>query len=148
MPAQTLDYVAAFRSWAERAPGPAAELLGEMTARVESLAASQAATTWIESFDAYGSLLEQLGTAMGRPVLTVAHLQLRAQARSHGLVYKSCGAGGGDLGVVLSTDPERLDAFCRVAWSKAAHPLNLTLDPHGASARSIGPASAEPAVIA
>lgn len=147
-PAQTLDYVATFRAWIERDTGPAARVLAEMTATVESLAATRDAQVWMECFDAYGALLERLGAAMGRPILTEAHLQLRALAQRHGLVYKSCGAGGGDLGVALSTDPERLDAFCSAAWSNAAHPLNLNLDSRGASARSTGSALADSASIA
>ncbi|EIL96926.1 hypothetical protein UUA_16568, partial [Rhodanobacter thiooxydans LCS2] len=47
-----------------------------------------------------------------------------------GVVYKTCGAGGGDIGIALATDTARLQAF-RQAASAAGFPV---LDLHPAAA--------------
>lgn len=136
-PAQTVDYVAAFQSWREREPAAARRLIAELSRRVEAVVASDAAQDWLDSFQAYAERLEPLGAAIGRAVMSRPHLQLRALARRHAVVYKSCGAGGGDLGIALSNDAAGLDAFCRAAWSLNAYPLDLQADTRGASARWI-----------
>ncbi len=146
--AQTVDYVAAFRSWQAREPSAAARLIAALGERVELVAANDSASAWLDAFDACAELLGPLGTAIGQAVLSPPHLRLRELARQHRLVYKSCGAGGGDLGIVLSNDPERLDAFCSAAWSQCAHPLNLSIDSRGATAQGFGSAAADPVFTA
>jgi len=147
-PAQTVDYVAAFKAWQTREPVAAARLVAALGERVEAVGKSDSASTWLESFEGFTELIEPLGSAIGRAVLSAPHLRLRTLAREHAVVYKSCGAGGGDLGVAISSDPTRLEAFCRAAWSQDVHPLDLRIDWRGASARRIGSAQADRTFIA
>ena len=39
------------------------------------------------------------------------HDDLIASAAPATIAYKPCGAGGGDIGIVLGTDPKEVDAF-------------------------------------
>ncbi|MCY4128288.1 MAG: hypothetical protein OXG15_03470 [Gammaproteobacteria bacterium] len=50
-----------------------------------------------------------------------------------GVLYKPCGAGGGDTGVALSDDPKALDAFERTVTRKGLNLLNLKVENHGAT---------------
>jgi len=131
VPAATGDFVTAFHDWRERAAGSG--LLAEMSQRVEHAAASRTAADWIEAFDAFGGLLERLGRFMGREIMTEPHRNLRRLAAGHGVVYKSCGAGGGDLGIALSTDPDALERFRTESLALGAHPLELGVNRQGAS---------------
>lgn len=59
-------------------------------------------------------------------IFDACHEKLVAEARSAGLIYKPCGAGGGDVGILMGTKYEKLDEFlagvpvasCRVLESK------------------------------
>ena len=46
-------------------------------------------------------------------IFDAGHREWLDTASSSGLVYKPCGAGGGDIGIVLGTDDDRLDDFVR-----------------------------------
>ncbi|EIM03110.1 hypothetical protein UUC_07101, partial [Rhodanobacter denitrificans] len=61
------------------------------------------------------------------------HRALAALAARLGVAYKTCGAGGGDIGIALATDAARLQAFRRAA-SAAGFPV---LDLHPAAAASV-----------
>ena len=54
-------------------------------------------------------------------------------ANHSGVLYKPCGAGGGDIGVALSDDASKLAAFERTATQKGLTILNLNVARHGAS---------------
>ncbi len=58
----------------------------------------------------------------GHADLTVAETEL---------VYKPCGAGGGDVGIALSVDEARLERFAVSAAEHGARRLAVSLDPRG-----------------
>jgi mevalonate kinase len=39
-------------------------------------------------------------------------------AAATGITYKPCGAGGGDIGIALTSDKEALSRFCTAASDK------------------------------
>ncbi len=55
---------------------------------------------------------------------------LRAAARALNLVYKPCGAGGGDVGIILGSDAAELDAFVAALPSHFSA-IDCTLDAGG-----------------
>jgi mevalonate kinase len=63
-------------------------------------------SAFLRAVEAFWSGLEELERVLGVPVLSEPHRRLHELAASCGYVYKPSGAGGGDLGVALSTDPE------------------------------------------
>ena len=80
------------------------------TAAVEALAAGDAAG-FLSCASSYANDLRALGLASGVSIYSEEHVAIAAVAASHeGVVYKPCGAGGGDVGVLFATDPERLTA--------------------------------------
>ena len=47
------------------------------------------------------------------------------------LIYKPCGAGGGDVGIALSTDKDRLEAFAALAAGLGVRRLEIAIDTRG-----------------
>lgn len=134
--AQTTDFVAAFEAWKCARPEQAAS----MHRRLEKIASRAVAPgvdaeTIVAAAADYAEALLELGTAMGLEIMSAPHRRLARLARRSGVVYKSCGAGGGDLGIALSLELERLETFARDASDAGAVPLNLQISESGASFR-------------
>ena len=55
-----------------------------------------------------------------------------------GLVYKPCGAGGGDIGILLAEDASNADEFVAAALPDGFKPLDLRIDEQGATVTSAG----------
>ncbi|MDG2107099.1 MAG: hypothetical protein P8J74_00420 [Woeseiaceae bacterium] len=45
-------------------------------------------------------------------IFDMGHDELWREAKARNLIYKPCGAGGGDVGILLGLDNVELDAFC------------------------------------
>jgi len=102
-------------------------------------AAGAAAAAW-QSGDA-GAVLDGVAAwvdALGRfsidhdlGVFDAGHAALVDAAAGESLVYKPCGAGGGDIGVVLGTDRAALDAFGAAAAAHGFTATDLAIEPLG-----------------
>ncbi|MGA1675418.1 MAG: mevalonate kinase family protein [Pseudomonadales bacterium] len=64
-------------------------------------------------------------------IYDASHNAMHALAQSCGVLYKPCGAGGGDIGAAFSDDPERLDRFTIRAQDTHVMPLPLETARHG-----------------
>jgi phosphomevalonate kinase len=85
----------------------------------------------LEAVRRYGSLLADLGVAIGRPVVSAAHAQLAGLAERTGAVYKPSGAGGGDVGVIFARSETVLHAALQAASDAGYVPLPARVDPRG-----------------
>ncbi|MEM9384980.1 MAG: hydroxymethylglutaryl-CoA reductase, degradative [Pseudomonadota bacterium] len=79
----------------------------------------------------YTQALAALGTASGLDIVSRDHADLQECADTTGVVYKPCGAGGGDLGLALSTDPAAMEKFRQLVRERGYQPLDLAVDPKG-----------------
>ena len=59
----------------------------------------------------YLDALHALDTDAGLGIYSRAHCNAERLAEAHGLVYKPCGAGGGDVGMVVGESPESIERF-------------------------------------
>ena len=59
----------------------------------------------------YGTDLLQFSIDHDLGIFDAGHDDLRLAASAANLVYKPCGAGGGDIGIVFATDEASLDTF-------------------------------------
>ncbi len=135
--AQTTDYVGAFDAWKRRDPAGASGLV----ARLNGIAAraSASAEDGVELFRAcraYADALAGLGEAMGSEIMTPPHRRLAELGQQCDVVYKSCGAGGGDLGIALALDPDSLGVFESGIADCGGVPLNLAISDYGAGLAS------------
>lgn len=135
-PAQTTDFVGRFEAW-KRADPVAAARIWKRLDRIATHAAraagpqAQDAEALLDACAAYARSIADMGEAMEMEIMTPAHQRLAERASACGLVYKSCGAGGGDLGIVLARDPDRLRAFELGIADCDGVPLNLALSASG-----------------
>lgn len=135
--AQTTDFVGAFDAWKQSDPAGAAGILAGLNEITRHACASVGdGAELFEACRGYADQIGVLGEAMGTEILTRAHRRLAEFARQCGVVYKSCGAGGGDLGIVLALDPDRLRAFESGISDRDGVPLNLAISDSGAGPRA------------
>jgi len=83
----------------------------------------------------FGRAMEQLGEAAGIPILSDEHLELRRIADNVGVSYKPSGAGGGDVGIAFTDDPDLVKAFAAKATEAGFPPLDLKVDPNGVQSK-------------
>ena len=79
----------------------------------------------------YGNLLDALGSALHRDVLTKEHRRIAALADRFAVTYKTSGAGGGDLGIAFSQDAEALAALQTAVAAEGFLWVDLMIDPQG-----------------
>jgi phosphomevalonate kinase len=82
----------------------------------------------------YTHALRALDDAAGLNIFTPEHRRLATIAAAHSLVYKPCGAGGGDIGLACSKDPDALAAFTAAVRAEHFVPLDLEIASHGVRA--------------
>ena len=101
------------------------------SAAVEALASADAAA-FLDCASRYAGDLRALGDASGVSIYSAEHLAIAELAQAQaGVVYKPCGAGGGDVGVLFATDPERLAALDAPLAAAGFSCVALTVDPSG-----------------
>ncbi len=82
----------------------------------------------------YIECLRAFDQASGVGIYSEGHANLHKLASRVGVVYKPCGAGGGDLGIALSHHPQDLDEFARRATAQGFVETQLELAKHGVNA--------------
>jgi len=85
----------------------------------------------LDDLSDFGRAMERLGGAAGIPILSDEHLELRRLADDVGVSYKPSGAGGGDVGIAFTDDPDRAEAFAAKAAAAGFPILDLNVDPIG-----------------
>lgn len=68
-------------------------------------------TRVLEEYPAYIESLRRFSVDHGLGIFDAGHEELCTKAAAAGLVYKPCGAGGGDVGILLGRSGEQLDDF-------------------------------------
>ncbi len=64
-------------------------------------------------------------------IFDAGHDTLVAEAQAAGLIYKPCGAGGGDVGILLGMSDERLDEFLATNLPQGCRVLESRLETQG-----------------
>lgn len=125
--ASSAEHVASFSQW--RSLHPMSPELASLKEASEALFhAAHEAHAWQN----YLQSLIALDKAAKLNIYTPTHMALADQAEQLGLLYKPCGAGGGDVGVLiaLNTD-EQVPAFEAAARTLGASVLPIGIDPAG-----------------
>ena len=74
----------------------------------------------------FAQVLAELGERSGLELFGAAHLELLAMAKKSGLVYKPCGAGGGDLGVAMGVDIDDTRRFIDLIKNSRFQMIDIT----------------------
>lgn len=106
------------------------------------IAADEVASEWaggevagiLNVFRRYADTLRQFSIDHDLGIFDAGHDELTDLAASFDVVYKPCGAGGGDIGVVLASDSHdsrAINRFCEKAETNGFQQLAVLLDPDG-----------------
>lgn len=124
-PARTVDHLDRFRRWRERGDDHPLLLLAE---RCQALFHT---ANLLDTLETYVEALRGMDDAAGLGIYSEAHRRLHQLAIDAGVVYKPCGAGGGDLGASFAADAEATGRFSRLAADNGFLPLPLETTPDG-----------------
>lgn len=138
-PAATPGMLRALAAWKAGNAREYHKLMGEMRRKAHTgVAAARAGDCgrFLDGIAEYAVCLRDLGKRSGIEIYSPPHRTLAALAIESGLVYKPCGAGGGDLGVILGADAERVDRLAARADESGYPPIDISISPDGV--RTIG----------
>lgn len=127
--AKTTTHINRFADWHARAADttPLLRLMDRAAALAEGLD--------LGALEAYIDALRGFDQAAQVGVYTPMHAELHNLAQRRGVLYKPCGAGGGDTGIAVSDNPNDLIAFTEATAllpaTQALQPLDLRLAEHG-----------------
>jgi len=104
----------------------------ELSIAARSMAkAWQSATAVMSEYPAYIEALRKFSVDHDLGIFDAGHEQLVVEAAAAGLVYKPCGAGGGDVGVLLGFNNDELDVFMNGRATSDCKVLDCVLEPIG-----------------
>jgi phosphomevalonate kinase len=106
--------------------------LREASSAVTAALAGGRATAVLEAIGQYTRALLRFDAAHGLGIFDAGYASLAGHPASGGVVYKPCGAGGGDIGVALATSRASLASFEQMAARSGFTRLALGIDPRGA----------------
>jgi phosphomevalonate kinase len=105
--------------------------LGTAATRVASAWRGGSAAAVLNEMRAYTAALRRFDVDHGLGIFDAGHLHLTVEAETGDVVYKPCGAGGGDIGIVFATDETALRRFVGQARATAFSSLDLAIEPQG-----------------
>lgn len=85
----------------------------------------------LDEYRDYIKVLREFSIDHELGIFDAGHAELTAAAHAAGLVYKPCGAGGGDMGIVLGDDPAAIEAFVGNALPPGFQLLDMNIDLNG-----------------
>ena len=85
----------------------------------------------MRQYPAYIEALRQFSVDHDLGIFDAGHEQLATDAAAAGLVYKPCGAGGGDAGILLGHSDEQLNDFMTGLEDSGCQVLDFELEPAG-----------------
>ncbi len=91
----------------------------------------QAADVILEEYRDYTTVLREFSLDHDLGIFDAGHAELVEAAQSAGINYKPCGAGGGDIGIVLAKDAVAIQAFVDNALTAEHRVLDASIDLQG-----------------
>jgi phosphomevalonate kinase len=88
----------------------------------------------LNEYHDYINVLREFSIDHDIGIFDAGHAELVRASRAAGLVYKPCGAGGGDVGIVLADNAVAVESFLGTALGGSAQVLDARLDIKGVEA--------------
>jgi phosphomevalonate kinase len=132
--ASTPQLIDAFKHWKRESPEAFKRNLSAMVACADQAEQAFLNEDWLaflEGFTEYGERVGRMGDEMGQALYSEPHRLVSQLARTRGLAYKPCGAGMGDVGLLLSNDQDRAASACEVLAGMGFGILPLTVAEQG-----------------
>lgn len=109
--ASTTNFIGRYNDWKTQDPQGSTNLidcLKNIVIHSQEIVHYGDSSRLLQAVKDYAQQLKELTKASGLPIYSAEHLHIDELARAAGVSYKPCGAGGGDIGLALSDDPQRL----------------------------------------
>ncbi|MBT8108725.1 MAG: hypothetical protein KJP17_10845 [Gammaproteobacteria bacterium] len=113
-------------------PQPSIDALVFSAKRMASAWESGSAGEVLARYREYIEILQEFSADHDLGVFDAGHDTLTELAAAAGFVYKPCGAGGGDIGILLADNAARADEFIASSVPGDFRALDLQLDERGA----------------
>lgn len=130
----TVALLTAFDAW--RRGGATAPLERLAAAAREVVDCTAHADAFLDALREYTDVLERFDRAARIGIFGAGHQRARNLSSRLGVVYKPCGAGGGDTGVGVSTDVDAVTAFEQEATAAGLVVLTMGISPQGVAVRT------------
>ena len=131
---RTAALLETFDEWRQR--GTTAPLERLAAAAREVVDSTMYPDAFLDALGEYTDLLERFDQSTRIGIFGPGHRRAREFSSRHGVVYKPCGAGGGDTGVALSANDEAIKAFKRQAGATGLVVLDMAISPVGVRVRT------------
>ena len=130
----TSGMLARFHAWRGGETPAALRKLRFAAEEVATRASAHAtAADFLNALSTLTAALREMDEAAGIGIFGPAHLAAARLAEREGVVYKPCGAGGGDIGVAASDSLEPLEAFVAGISERGLTAVDVGIDAEGAS---------------
>lgn len=127
--ADTRGHLAQFDTWRN---GTTPHVLGALIDAAGNVAdAVPDAREFMRQLRAYVASLRAFDDTARLGIYSDAHRLLSDLGTASGVVYKPCGAGGGDLGMAFGIDANAIESFALAACAAGFKRLPVELDEHG-----------------
>ena len=131
---RTAALLAAFDAWRRR--GVTAPLERLAAAAREVVDCTIHPDAFVDALGDYTDLLERFDQSTRIGIFGPGHRRARELSSRHGVVYKPCGAGGGDTGVAVATDTDAIAAFKDGVDAAGLVALDMNISPQGVQVRT------------
>ena len=108
---RTPELLARFDAWRGSGRRPALERLADAAQQVADCTVN--AESVIAALGEYTAVLQRFDRIARIGIFGPGHRLAHSVAEHHGIIYKPCGAGGGDTGMAVAEDPEAVAVFER-----------------------------------
>ena len=126
---RTSDKLLTFQDWISSQPSSTAERLCEASTCVTRSTTN--ASNFLDAVRFFIEVQEIVDNSSGLGIWGPQHRALRSEANREGVLYKPSGAGGGDIGIAISTDQEALKRMAQSARNMGFLPLDLAVEQDG-----------------
>lgn len=131
---RTATLLAAFDAWRRRgSTAPLERLAAGARDVVDSTAHPDA---FVDALGEYTDQLERFDRTARIGILGPGHQRARELASRLGVVYKPCGAGGGDTGMAVSGDIDAINAFRKSVATTGLEVLRMAMSRQGVQVRT------------
>jgi len=127
--AATTEKLARLR--AQGGKGDSIEMLSGAAENVASVWLREDSQQIMNALREYIDALRQFSVDLDLGIFDAGHQRLVDLAADIGVVYKPCGAGGGDIGIVVGDNAKAVDEFCDRAGQRGFRGLDIAADNHG-----------------
>jgi len=110
---------------------PTRAALGEAAERVAASWRVGDADNILAELRDYTAALGEFGVDHQLGIFDAGHAEMAAAAAAAELVYKPCGAGAGDMGIVLAADRAAISAFVSTGLPDSFRATDMSIDPCG-----------------